>query len=238
MQAGCVDEQGSLWALAGSAGELAWPDGWEAQLQYMTTEGRMTYAGQLTGDGLFALQSLIAAAEDQGSKSTPWMNDAGTEKSYAVRYDREGNPEAILLGMTGDDVFENTDPSAQALYQKLRVLFPFVTCYAGMEENWGFSPVPVARFCGLDAEKLAQARVRAASIDCEEGAEDIALSYEEQREIIALALHGTVVGKENALTVTGGSTRYSFYDAEDGYLGSLELYRGLLVMSDGMYGIQ
>ncbi len=238
MQLGAVDEKGGLWVLTGSAGELGWPYGWEAQLEYMKENGRMTYAGALSSEELFDLKGLIDSAEDQGKKSTPWMNDAGTETSCAVRYDRDGNAEAILLGMTGDDLFENTDPNAQALYRRLRELFPGVTCYAGLIPDWGFAPVNIAQFLHLDAEKIANAQVRGALIDCEAGPIRETLSEAEQQEVIALTLQGIVTDKANATMVTGGTAVYSFYDAEDNYLGSIELYRGLLVTNDGMYQIQ
>ena len=238
MQAGAVDENGNLWTLSGSAGELDWPYGCEAQMKYMQENGHMTLAGQLTSDELFHLKSLIYSVEDQGQKATSWMNDAGTERSYAVLYDQEGNAEAILLGMTGDDLFENNDPNAQALYLRLREMFPQVTCYAGMAPSWGFVPVNIAQYLHLDADKVAHAQVKGTLIDCEAGPKEMELSVEEQQEVILLALRGMVIGKDNATIVTGGTTVYSFYDAHSTRLGSIELYQGLLVTRDGMYRIK
>ena len=238
MQAGAVDENGNLWTLSGSAGELDWPYGWEAQLEYMQENSHMNWAGKLTSDELFNLKSLIYSVEDQGKKTTPWMNDAGTEKSYAVLYDQDGTAEAILLGLTGDDLFENTDPNAQALYLRLREMFPQVTCYAGMAASWGFVPVNIAQYLHLDADKIAQAQVRCSLMDCEAGPIEMELAAEEQQEVIDLVLRGTVTGKDNATMVTGGTAVYSFYDADGTHLGSIELYQGLLVTRDGMYRIQ
>ena len=238
MQAGAVDENGNLWTLSGSAGELDWPYGWEAQLEYMQENSHMNWAGKLTSDELFNLNSLIYSVDDQGKKTTPWMNDAGTEKSYAVLYDQDGNAKAILLGLTGDDLFENTDPDAQALYLRLRELFPQVTCYAGMAASWGFEPVDIAQYLRLDVDKLSRAQIRCSLIDCVAGPIEMELSKEEQQAVTALALRGVVLGKDNATMVTGGTVVYSFYDADGTHLGSIELYQGLLVTRDGMYRIQ
>ena len=48
---------------------------------------------------LFDLKSLVYAVEKSDAPSYPAACDAGTERTYAVQYDRDGNAEAILLGM-------------------------------------------------------------------------------------------------------------------------------------------
>ena len=62
-------------------------------------------------------------AEKQERNTVSNAEDAGTEESYAVRYTAEGDPEVILLGVSGESVFENTDPNAQSLYLRLRQMF-------------------------------------------------------------------------------------------------------------------
>ena len=52
-----------------------------------------------------------------------------------------------------------------------------------------------------------------------------------------LVLSGLVTGKANASAVTGGTYSFGFYDEDGRWLGGLEMYRGLLVASDGMYYI-
>lgn len=129
VQVGCIDENGGAWAMTGYDTELKWPYGWEKQIEYLATSDNLTFTGKLSAEQLLALKSLIDRVQATEDQPVGWMCDAGTESSYALRYDREGSAEAILLGMTGDDFLENTDPRAQALYAKLRDLFPFVRSY-------------------------------------------------------------------------------------------------------------
>ena len=238
VQIGAVDENGGLWAVIASDAELKWPYGWEEQIKYLRSTENLTEAGALTHAELFDLKSLIASVKAMEGKPVGWMCDAGTEASWAVRYDREANTEAILLGMTGDSLLENTDPNAQALYLKLRMLFPFVRCYAGeMTENWGFQPVPIAAFCrlyGIDWDDVA---VSAWYTDCETGPQERTLTEDEERQIRNVMKSTVVVGKESATGVTGGTTSFFFSDRDGNNLGFVEFYNGLLVGDDGMYQV-
>lgn len=239
VQIGAVDENGGLWAAAGDDSELAWPYGWEKQLAYLQTSSNLDEAGQLTRDELFALSSLIASVQATEKERVGWMCDAGTESSWAVRYDREGHAEAIVLGMTGDDLLENTDPNAQALYRKLRLLFPFVRSYEGeMTEAWGFQPVPVAAFCHLDGIDWDGVTVSTVITDCEAGPKEAEVTAEEAKQIIDLMKNAVVTGKANALCVTGGAAVFYFSGRDGNSLGSIELYDGLLARPDGMYQLQ
>ena len=239
VQIGAVDESGGLWAARGQDADLKWPYGWEKQIEYLQTTEHLSEAGRLTYDELFALNSLIASVSATEEKPVGWMCDAGTESSWAVRYDREGRAEAILLGMTGDDFLENTDPNAQALYLKLRLLFPFVWCYAGETTGgWGFQPVSIAAFCHLDGIDRDGVTVSAWYTDCEAGPRKRDLTEDEERQIIDRMKTGLVTGKENAVSVTGGTTAFFFSDRDGNSLGSIELYNGLLVRGDGMYNLQ
>ena len=231
---GCVDEEGGIWTITGSASSLGWPSGIEAQLIYLHDTALLEKIGEFNSDELFDLKGLIACTEAQPVKASPVANDAGTEISYAIRY--SDAPEAVRLGMSGDDVYENTDPNAQALYALLRKLFPNVTCYGDTMGPAGFQPIPAIEFLGLDREVVQSAKIKAYINDCEAGPME-AKSVDEGavREIV---LRGTVTGKANATLVTGGTTSFGFYDEEDNYLGGFELYRGLLVRSDGMYRIE
>ena len=236
VQIGCVDESGGLWAVRGYDSDLKWPYGWEKQIEYLQATERLSEAGTLTHDELFALKSLIAGVSATEDKPVGWMCDAGTESSRAVRYDREGKAEAILLGMTGDDLLENTDPNAQALYLKLRFLFPFVRCYAGEgTQEWGFQPVSIAAFCHLDEINWDDVRVSAWYTDCEAGPQQRDLTEDEEKRIFDCVKTGFVIGKENAFGVTGSTTMFFFSDRDGKVLGSIELYNSLLVRSDGMY---
>ena len=240
VQVGCVDERGGIWLLTGNDSELHWPYSSSDQISYLTSCGMLARQGRLNDADLFDIKSLVSACADQGSGSWPAANDAGTESSYAVRYDGGGNPIPVLLGMSGDDCFENADANAQALYLGLRSLFPQVTSYAysygGMGPQ-GFMSVPVMSFCGFWGISLEYAAVSAAAIDCEAGPYPVELTEDEQANIRSLVLSGQVTGKANATSVTGNSMVYNFLDEAGNTLASIELYKGLLVRPDGMYYI-
>ena len=130
IQVGCVDERGGVWLLTGNDSDLHWPVSPSEQLSYLSSCGILARQGRLNDADLYDIMSLVSACPDMGSASWPAANDAGTESSYAVRYDGSGNPMPVLLGMSGDDCFENADANAQALYLSLRSLFPQVTSYS------------------------------------------------------------------------------------------------------------
>ena len=232
---GCVDEKGVLWTLDGSASKLGWPYGVEEQLEFLRTTRLKEKQGKLDSDELFELNSLIYSVEPMDAKARPAANDAGTETSWAVTYDRDGNALAVKLATSGDDVYENTSPDAQALYLYLRQLFPKVTCYGGTMGPAGFTPVPVYEFLRLDPELVRTATVKENYMDCEAGPIEVEAADDSIRDLV---LGGKVTGKANATMVTGGTYAFIFYDADGNYLGSVELYRGLLVTGDGMYYIK
>lgn len=236
VQLGYVDRNGSVWAMEGFDSELHWPYRAEEQLRFLA-ENDFTELGTLSQSDLFDLNSLIAAVEVGDGVSHPAANDAGTERTYAVRYDRDGTAVPILLGMSGDDCYENMDPNAQALYLAMRRLFPNVISYFGIEGMgpWGFVPVPITTFCGLGS--LDNVTVVGTLIDCEEGPIDLDLDRKQQQLILNFVKNGQVCGKVSATDITGGYKVYSFYDQKQTLLGSVSLYDGLLYCSDGMYAI-
>ena len=238
VQLGCVDMDGGLWVAAGHDAKLEWPYGWEKQVAYLQTSDHLTEAGRLSHDELFSLKSLISCVQATEAKPVGWMCDAGTESSWAVRYDRDGNPEAVLLGMTGDDLLENTDVNAQALYLKLRALFPFVRSYAGEMTGWGFQPVSLAEFCHLDGIDWDGVKVSAYYNDCESGPKELEVTEDKEKEILDFMKTALVTGKENATDVTGGMTSIFFSDRDGKPMGAIELYGGLLIRGDGMYSIK
>ena len=240
LQVGCVDSDGGLWALSGSASALGWPSGVTEQMEYLSEPGRLTCVGSLDSERIFELKSLVYGVEAQEGKPVPAACDAGTEASYAILYDRDGNAEAVLLGMSGDDMFENMDPDAQALYLALWELFPGITHYSGALGMGpaGFQAVPVWAFCGYSTVGLDTAEVRAAYMDCEAGPIDLELTEQEVAQVKKIARDAMVTGKDNGYFTTGGTVVFSFYDGEGELLLSLELYSGLLVCSDGMYSLE
>ncbi len=238
VQIGCVDDEGGVRLLTGHDSALKWPYKPAEQLEYLMQNREFTEEDRLSYDDMFSIKSLVYSVEDQGSKSVPVANDAGTEKSYAVRYSKDGEPEFILLGMSGDDLFENFDPNAQALYLLLRRMFPAVTSYAGLMGPRGFVPVPLAEFLKLDPDAILNADIKAYLIDCEAGALQRDLTAENKAALISLIRTGRVTGKADCVVSTGGMTAYSFYDADDNWIGTVELEGGLLVWGNGHYFVE
>ncbi len=98
-----------------------------------------------------------------------------------------------------------------------------------------FSPVPVWKFCHGLQEGLDTAVITGYQSDCEEGLLPVQMTPEETESIRRLAMNGTVLRKANDLAVTGGTWVYSFETPEGKHLLTVELYKGLIVGSDGMY---
>ena len=238
VQIGSVDDRGVVRLLTGNDASLKWPYKPQEQLDYLSQTEKFSEKLTLTHDALFSLESLVSGAEDQGSKSVPAANDAGTEKSYAVRYSKEGGPSYVLLGMSGDSMFENTDPAAQTLYLVLRRLFPEVTSYAydpfGMGPK-GFTPVPLAEFMKLDVNVVMNAEIKGYLSDCEEGPLPLEVSAEDKAKLLSLIQHGVVTGKADCSVSTGGFDVYNFVDPAGNFIGSLAFEDGLLARGDGHY---
>ena len=235
VEIGCIDEDGNLWFMTGSASALGWPHGIEAQLDYLLSTKLLEWKYRLKASDLFDLKGLIGSAALQTGKAQMAACDAGTQAGYAIRYGEDGRAQAILLGTSGDEVFENTDPNAQSLYLYLKLLFPEVTCYGSSMGPEGFQPVSVAAFLGLDNSVLGAAKIKAYLIDCEEGPIELETL---DMNLLHLALNGSVLGKANATAVTGNVTSLVFCDADDKRLFSIEFFDGLLVADDGMYFVQ
>ena len=233
VQIGYADSNGDLWALTGYDSELEWPGGREKQLQYLE-EHEFEKIGTLDHDDLFDLESLVAVVKIDEAPVLPGANDAGSESTYAIQYGRDGNAVPVLLGMSGDDVYENPDPSAQGLYLAARRLFPYVTCYDGSIGPVGFIPVSLSEFCGLG--DLSGASVKAYYMDCEAGPKERELSSDEQKAILDEVMNSWVTGKVSAVDTTGGYTDYYFYHRDE-ELGHISIYSGRLYHSDGMYSI-
>ncbi len=233
IEVGFLDSNGDCWVLSGSDSELKWPYKAEEQIQYLK-DHKFDQAGTLSHDDLFSIKSLISAVTPSDELSHPVADDAGTERTYAVRYGKDGSAAPIQLGMSGDSVFENTDYNAQGLYLAARNLFPGVTAYGGDMGPAGFMPVRISEFCSLG--DLKGASVKAIFNDCESGPQNINLSQKEQKNILELAANGFVTGKVNAIGTTGGFRTYSFYRGSD-RIGSIDICGGLLYRSDGMYSI-
>ena len=234
VQIGWVTDDGNLYLITGHDADLKWPSKPEEQLAWLR-KAEAEPVDRLRHDDVTDLKGLVTSVPDQGKTAQPAACDAGTESSYAVRYTRSGTPIFVLLGMSGDDRFENTDPNAQALYLYLRSLFPQVTCYGGTMGPAGFRPVSLRSFCGLEGLDFTRARIVCYLSDCEEGNLPMEMTEEETEDLRRLLSEGMVTGKANASSVTGGFMICVIH-AEDGKRdASLDFYDGLLMRPDGMY---
>ena len=61
------------------------------------------------------------------------------------------------------------------------------------------------------------------------------MAPEEVEEIRNTAINGVITGKANDLSVTGNTWVYSFETPEGEHLLSIEMYKGWIVSTDGMY---
>lgn len=235
VQIGCVDEDGNLWKIEGHDADLKWPYAWEEQIAYLEKCPKEKI-GEMDFETLFDLKGLISCAENGEGKPRGFMNDAGTETSRAVRYDDDGKPEQVLLGMTGDDMYENRDGNAQALYRKCREMFPFVRCYA--MEGWGFQAVPLKTFLNIEGVSVRNAKVEIRYNDCEAGPMETEVTAQDMAQALELLQYGWVTGKENAGMVTGGTYTIFFVDENGRDVCCFTLYRGLLATMDGMYNLE
>jgi hypothetical protein len=61
------------------------------------------------------------------------------------------------------------------------------------------------------------------------------ISPEEAEWICSIAMNGRIMEKADDACVTGGTWVYAFYSPGGKYLLAIEMYRGLIAGSDGMY---
>ena len=95
--------------------------------------------------------------------------------------------------------------------------------------------IPVWKFCHGLRDGLDSAVITAYTTDCETGASPAVISPEEAERIRSIAMKGIITEKANDTSVTGGTWIYSFETPCGKHLLSVEMYRGLIVGSDGMY---
>ena len=105
-------------------------------------------------------------------------------------------------------------------------------------EDGSFRPVPVWKFCHGFRDGLDTAVITASMTDCEAGPSAVEISPEEAEKIRRLAMNGTVTGKASNEMVTGGTWIYTFETPRGTHLLSIELYKGLIVGSGGMYRVE
>ena len=232
-QFGAIDRDGTLWGYSSSTREDI-PYQADALLAWAESDGRLEALGTVPRDALTEIISLVETVPAQEVVSHSGACDAGVHTSYAIRKDRDGQAEIIVLGMAGDDTYENTDPAAQSLYESLLTLFRNVTSFAGDAyiAPAGFQPVDMLTFCGYPDVDLSKCTLTAYENDCEAGPTETE-SDRTARDI--LSLH--VIGKKNSLSVTGNTILYCFTQPDGTVVASFEFYKDLLVMPDGMYRV-
>ena len=94
---------------------------------------------------------------------------------------------------------------------------------------------PVWKFCHGLRDGLDTAVITAYFTDCETGPEPAEISPEEAEWVRCIAMNSRIMGKADDTSVTGGTWIYSFETPGGKHLLSIEMYRGLIVGSDGMY---
>ncbi len=77
--------------------------------------------------------------------------------------------------------------------------------------------------------------ITAYTTDCEAGPAPAEITEEEAEQIRRLAMNGAVTEKASDEMVTGGTWLYSFETPGGKHLLTVEMYKGQIVGSDGMY---
>ena len=108
----------------------------------------------------------------------------------------------------------------------------------GLDESFAGWPVPVWKFCHGLRDGLDTAVITASKTDCEAGPEPVELTPEEAESIRRMAICGMVTKKASDESITSNTWVYSFVTPAGKHLLSVEMYRGLIVSSDGMYSFQ
>ena len=111
----------------------------------------------------------------------------------------------------------------------------FHSSYPQGPEEDSAQPVPVWKFCHGFRDGLDTAVITAYTTDCEAGPEPAEITAEEAEQIRSLAMNGVVTEKASDEMVTGGTWLYTFETPGGKHLLTIEMYRGQIVGSDGMY---
>lgn len=232
LQIGVIDADGGVWYAEFDEGLSDFPSDGEGRVEYVKSHAILSKYAELDNYDTERIKSILWSIEPAEVNILPAACDAGSQASYAVSYGRDGERPVITLGISGDDLYENTDPNAQELYLVLRQAFPQLISYYGTEgmSPAGFEPVPIAEFLHINDIDAASLTVKTYLTDCEEG-----LIETENDTTPDEMLSRYVVGKENCMSVTGGTYDLVFSDTDGEYVFSISLYHGLLVTNDGMY---
>ena len=250
----CIDRAGDFWYA--EEADVEWPARVQDVVETVIRRRGMTRKESLIGTGydgetldrsrFTELASMAAAAETQDSRPVKTGADFGQEEIYALRRNRDGEEEAVLLGISGSYVFGNQDRNAQALY---RFMWRQLRRYCGAPGGFGyaseiamprgFEMITVRDFFGLQDVNAETAVITAALEDCETGMLEADLTEEGTAFARKLLTRGVIIEKRNSLVTTGGTFSYFFSDGEGRLLGRIDTFEGntLAVARDGMYTI-
>ena len=108
----------------------------------------------------------------------------------------------------------------------------------GPKDEFDNFPTAVWKFCHGLRDGLDTAVITAYTTDCETGASPAEITPEEAEQIRRLAMNGWITEKASDEMVTGNTWIYSFETPGGKHLLSIEMYKGHIVGSDGMYNYQ
>ena len=239
-----IDEEGDIWFsrddLTEQEGDLLQllaerRDMKSDSLLYNVENGR-----DVREDRFKDLAAMADLVEKANGDAVPTGADTDEERVYALKYDADGNPEPVLLGVCGSAVFENKDRNAQALYQFMLQFQSFTPPCGWVAEGLapqGFQTVSIREFFGMESVDAETAVITAAISDSETGLTDVELTADDRKKVLALLERGVVIGKHDPWIVTGGTMNYFFYDENGKCTGSIETCEedNLAVGPDGMY---
>lgn len=232
-----LDDEGCIWRYE-SAAPL--PDTEQARLAFLAETDSVALVGQLDFWRMLELISLIEAVqpgplEPQAAVAA----DYGLNTFSAVRYGADGSAEVIPLAISGDQVAENLEPNAYALYV---ALFYEVMSHDAAEPSWlqprNVPREPLAAFCGLDEAAFEGATLAVSYCDPQSGEREFALDADEMRDKLDWLAGLVVTVKQNALPCAGHTCAYTLYSPQGERLATFEFFDELLVTDVGMYQVE
>jgi hypothetical protein len=180
-----------------------------------------------------ALLSLIGEADPSGITESSAAEDSGVHASWAFRYSPSGEPEAILLGKSGDTFARSPSLTNQSLYTWLHEFFPGITDYSYSEdlECPGFTAVSLTDFCHLG--DLDPASPSCSIVMIQTGAQGEQTREDnpgKAREFLSTAV---ILAKAGSL-IPEADTEYVL-TGKDGREAHLRFAGSLLIREDGTY---
>ena len=229
---GFIDEDGLAYHLYSGDRPEGFPSDALGQLSYLQ-EHLPEPSGRVGGRDMNSLLSLIGEADPSGITESPAGDDAGVHASWAFRYSSSGEPQAILLGKSGDTFARSPSLSNQSLYTWLHEFFPGITDYSYTEdfECPGFTPVPLTDFCHLG--DLDPASPSCSIVMIQTGATGGQTREEnpgKAREFLSTAV---ILAKAGSL-IPEADTEYVL-TGKDGTEARLRFAGSLLIREDGTY---